>query len=122
MLGRKLGLRPEKVKALLPVGAAAAIAAAFNTPLAAVLFALEEVVGDLLPPVLSSLVLSSAPPSGTRAATVVTVAIIQIIQLALPAWRRGNMAGARAAIAALLRDEFADVARTAANEIRLPDE
>src|SRR5712672_3112720 len=47
VLGRKLGLRPEKVKALVPVGAAAAVAAAFNTPLAAVLFALEEVVGDL---------------------------------------------------------------------------
>jgi CIC family chloride channel protein len=37
VLGRWLGLRPEKVKALLPVGAAAAIAAAFNTPMAAVL-------------------------------------------------------------------------------------
>src|SRR6202035_1005936 len=35
MLGRYLGLKPEKVKALIPVGAAAAIAAAFNTPLAA---------------------------------------------------------------------------------------
>src|SRR3984885_5015964 len=52
VLGRGLGLRPEKVKALLPVGAAAAIAAAFNTPLAAVLFALEEIVGDLHAPVL----------------------------------------------------------------------
>jgi len=31
VLGRWLGLRPEKVKALIPVGAAAAIAAAFNT-------------------------------------------------------------------------------------------
>jgi len=55
-----LGLRPEKVKALLPIGAAAAIAAAFNTPLAAVLFALEEVVGDLHAPVLGSVVLASA--------------------------------------------------------------
>src|SRR6266404_4636178 len=54
VLGRKLGLRPEKVKALVPVGAAAAIAAAFNTPLAAVLFALEEVVGDLHAPVLGA--------------------------------------------------------------------
>ena len=60
VLGRKLGLRPEKVKALLPVAAAAAIAAAFNTPLAAVLFALEEVVGDLHAPVLGSVVLASA--------------------------------------------------------------
>ena len=60
VLGRKLGLRPEKVKALIPVGAAAAVAAAFNTPLAAVLFALEEVVGDLHAPVLGLVVLASA--------------------------------------------------------------
>ena len=60
VLGRWLGLRTEKVKALLPVGATAAIAAAFNTPLAAVLFSLEEVVGDLHAPVLGSVVLASA--------------------------------------------------------------
>ena len=60
VLGRALGLRTEKVKALLPVGAAAAIAAAFNTPMAAVLFALEEVMGDLNAPVLGSVVLASA--------------------------------------------------------------
>jgi CIC family chloride channel protein len=60
VLGRRLGLRPEKVKALIPAGASAAIAAAFNTPLAAVLFALEEVMGDLHAPVLGSVVLASA--------------------------------------------------------------
>ena len=60
VLGRWLGLRTEKVKALLPVGATAAIAAAFNTPLAAVLFSLEEVVGDLQAPILGSVVLASA--------------------------------------------------------------
>lgn len=60
VLGRTLGLRPEKVKALIPVGAAAAIAAAFNTPMAAVLFSLEEVMGDLHAPVLGSVVLASA--------------------------------------------------------------
>src|SRR6266702_1627490 len=64
VLGRELGLRPEKVKALIPVGAAAAVAAAFNTPLAAVLFALEEVVGDLHAPVLGSVVLASATSWG----------------------------------------------------------
>lgn len=60
VLGRRLGLRPEKVKALLPVGAAAAIAAAFNTPLAAVLFSLEEIMGDLHAPVIGGVVLASA--------------------------------------------------------------
>jgi CIC family chloride channel protein len=64
VLGRNLGLRPERVKALIPVGAAAAIAAAFNTPLAAVLFALEEIVGDLNAPVLGSVVLASATSWG----------------------------------------------------------
>jgi len=60
VLGRFVGLRPEKVKALIPVGATAAIAAAFNTPMAAVLFSLEEVMGDLHAPVLGSVVLASA--------------------------------------------------------------
>jgi chloride channel protein, CIC family len=60
VLGRFLGLRPESVKKLIPVGAAAAIAAAFNTPLAAVLFTLEEVVGDLNAPVMGAVVLASA--------------------------------------------------------------
>ncbi len=60
VLGRRLGLPPEKVKALVPAGVAAAIAAAFNTPLAGVLFALEELMGDLHAPVLGSVVLASA--------------------------------------------------------------
>jgi chloride channel protein, CIC family len=60
VLGRRLGLKPESVKALIPVGAAAAIAAAFNTPLAAVVFSLEEILGDLNAPVLGSVVLASA--------------------------------------------------------------
>ena len=60
VLGRLLGLSSEQVKKLIPVGAAAAIAAAFNTPLAAVLFSLEEIVGDLNAPVMGAVVLASA--------------------------------------------------------------
>ena len=60
VLGRRLGLSNEQVKNLIPVGAAAAIAAAFNTPLAAVLFALEEIMGDLNAPVVGAVVLASA--------------------------------------------------------------
>jgi len=59
-LGRRLGLSPQRVKALIPIGSAAALAAAFNTPIAAVLFTLEEVMGDMHAPVLGSIVLSSA--------------------------------------------------------------
>src|ERR1039457_4282170 len=60
VLGRLLGLRTEQVKKLIPVGSAAAIAAAFNTPLAAVLFSLEEIMGDLHAPVMGAVVLASA--------------------------------------------------------------
>jgi len=60
VLGRLLGLRTEQVKNLIPVGAAAAIAAAFNTPLAAVVFSLEEIMGDLNAPVMGAVVLASA--------------------------------------------------------------
>jgi CIC family chloride channel protein len=60
VLGRRLGLSPRSVRALVPIGAAAALAAAFNTPIAAVLFTLEEVMGDMNAPVLGSIVLSSA--------------------------------------------------------------
>src|SRR5689334_3278498 len=60
VLGRLLGLRTEQVKNLIPVGSAAAVAAAFNTPLAAVLFSLEEIMGDLHAPVMGAVVLASA--------------------------------------------------------------
>src|ERR1035437_2630428 len=60
VLGRLLGLSTEQVKKLIPVGGAGAIAAAFNTPLAAVVFALEEIVGDLNAPMMGGAVLASA--------------------------------------------------------------
>src|SRR2546423_9072840 len=59
-IGRRLGLSKNQVRWLLPVGGAAALSAAFNTRIAAVLFTLEEIMGDLHAPVLGSVVLSSA--------------------------------------------------------------
>jgi CIC family chloride channel protein len=58
-LGRWFGLPPAIAKNLIPVGAAAALAAAFNTPVAAVLFALEEIVGDMNASIIGSTVLAS---------------------------------------------------------------
>jgi CIC family chloride channel protein len=60
VIAGRFGLSPANVKALVPVGCAAALAAAFNTPIAAVLFSLEEILGDMHAPVLGSVVLSSA--------------------------------------------------------------
>jgi chloride channel protein, CIC family len=60
VVARNLGLNARQVKSLVPVGCAAALAAAFNTPIAAVLFSLEEIMGDLHASVLGSVVLSSA--------------------------------------------------------------
>jgi chloride channel protein, CIC family len=60
VVARRFGLSKANVKALVPVGCSAALAAAFNTPIAAVLFSLEEILGDLHAPVLGSVVLASA--------------------------------------------------------------
>lgn len=58
--GRRLGLSEEQVQSLIPVGTAAAVAAAFNTPLAAVLFTLEEILADLHARVVGSVVIGAA--------------------------------------------------------------
>lgn len=59
VVARRLGLSRAQVRWLVPVGGAAALAAAFNPPIAAVLFSLEEIMGDLHTPILGSVVLSS---------------------------------------------------------------
>lgn len=59
LIGKWLRLSPSQIQNLVPIGAAAALSAAFNTPIAAVLFALEEIIGDLNAALIGSAVLAS---------------------------------------------------------------
>ena len=58
-LGRRLHLSREKVRLIAPVGAAAGLAAAFNAPISAVLFVIEEVIGTWSAGILGAVVLAA---------------------------------------------------------------
>ena len=58
--GKVAALSQQNLRRLMPVGVAAGIAAAFNAPIAAVTFTIEEVVGDLDQTVLSGVIVAAA--------------------------------------------------------------
>lgn len=64
-LGHYFHLSKNKIKALVAVGAAGGIAAAFNTPISAVVFTLEEILGDLNAKMLGSVIIAAVVASVT---------------------------------------------------------
>jgi CIC family chloride channel protein len=58
-VGRRLGLSRDRLRLVAPVGAAAGLAAAFNSPITAVLFVIEEVIGRWTAGVLGAVVLAA---------------------------------------------------------------
>jgi chloride channel protein, CIC family len=96
---------PRIARTLVCIGAAAGIAAAFNTPMAAITFALEEIVGDLNQRLLGAIVVATVAAAVVERAILGGQPVFHVPQYALGGWWEliaYAMLGVLAAVAATI--------------------
>ncbi|MFT3782995.1 MAG: chloride channel protein [Nibricoccus sp.] len=86
-LGGWLGVAKQERRGFCACGAAAALAAAFNAPLAAILFILEEIIGDLNSRLISGILLAAVMGALVAHALVGAQPAYQVAVLGEPSWK-----------------------------------
>ena len=86
-VGTRLNLSRKKMRILAPVGAAAGLAAAFNAPISAVLFVIEDVIGRWSAGILGAVVLSAVSSVVTMRLFLGSEPIFQIPPVGIIRWQ-----------------------------------
>jgi CIC family chloride channel protein len=125
-LGRFGRLSARNRRRLIPVGAAAGIAAAFNAPIAAVTFTIEEVVGNLDQTVLSGVIVAAALAAVIERSVLGTHPVFSVPRVfGLDDWRSLLLYAALGLAAGLLSIVFTDgllwLRRRFRDQKRVPD-
>ena len=125
-LGRFGNLSARNRRRLIPVGAAAGIAAAFNAPIAAVTFTIEEVVGNLDQSVLSGVIVAAALAAVIERSVLGTHPVFSVPRVfGLDDWRSLLLYAALGLAAGLVSVAFTDgllwLRRRFRDQKRVPD-